>query len=187
MNDIQPQDNTNIPEELSETVPAVSGLEPTEVSEEKKETELSIEELQLRPQFELFLKLYTDPGTKENPNKLFGNATQCAIEAYQLEVPRQYNYAKSLGHRLVTSNNHVARKILEKRGLHYAGMLNIAANKVMSTDNPRWWDIVAEHQGYNKDVKATVQVTNNQLNMFNLDSKEVKDFNKDFAKFLENQ
>lgn len=151
----------------------------------EEEKELSTEELQLNPRFDLFLELYTTPGTKEEPNKLFGNATQCYYTAFDPEKTKAHSYARKRGSELVAKGNVVAQKIFEKRGLHYAGLLNIAANKVLQTDNPRWWDIVAQHQGYDKDPKQVVAVTNNQMNVYNLDSREVKDFNKEFLKFLD--
>lgn len=186
-NALQLQNNENIPEELPETVPAILGVEPVEVLTEDKTKELTVDDLQLSPKFDLFLELYTTPGTKEHPNKLFGNATQSYYAAYDPEKTKSNSYARKKGSELVAKGNLVAQEIFARRGLHYAGMLNIAANKVIATDNPRWWDIVAEHQGYNKDPKQVVAVTNNQFNMYSLDSKDVKDFNKDFSKFLEEQ
>lgn len=187
-NALHEQSDKNIPEELPEAVPAISGLEPIEVLTEDKTEEIDLATIEDDPRFEFFIEHYKNPGVKGSPNPLFGNATQCFFAAFDPDKTKySYGYARKKGHILATKSNIVAQEIFAQRGLHYAGLLNIAANKVISTDNPRWWDIVAEHQGYNKDLKQVVAVTNNQFNMYSLDSKDVKDFNKDFSKFLEEQ
>lgn len=156
----------------------------TELTNKESEVEFTLEDLRLSPKHELFVRYYIDPSNKDT----YGNATQSAIKAYNLDPVKQYNYARIQGHKLATKYNDVGRAYLESKGLTFIKMIDIAAMRVATTNNAKWWDIVATIGDYKKDEKPLVEVHNNtQINNYDIHGSEVKNANSKFKEWLESQ
>lgn len=139
-------------------------------------------EYNLSPREEAFLEYYTQRTSKET----FGNATKSAIKAYNLDPVRQYNYARSLGAKIVAKTNNLARDYMEERGFNLFNMVEIGIQKMNKTDSPVWWDRLMEMAEYKKKDGPLVEVNNNtQVNNFNVNAPEIQEFNKKFIKILE--
>jgi hypothetical protein len=94
--------------------------------------------------FNKWVEYFTDD---KNP-KTFGNATQSAIAAYPNQT---YATAAQSGHSNIRKYKYLSTMIGEKLGLTLDKMLKIGANKMMKSDNPRWWENMMLTLGYTEE------------------------------------
>lgn len=133
-------------------------------------------------QFEDWCYYFTDKKNKDT----YGNKTQSAIKAYNLDPDKQYSSAGVIGYENYKKLKGIASQFIEDKGFTLPKMLDIALAKMMKTDNKAWYDEVMILAGNKEPAGAQVLVQNNtQINNIDLNAVEAKDFNKKFQKFLE--
>ncbi len=66
-----------------------------------------------------------------------GNATKAAMAVYNCTSVRS---ASSLGHATLKRAKGLARVYLENQGMTYGRLLDVAAQKVLESKSPDWWD-----------------------------------------------
>ncbi len=139
------------------------------------------------PKFSLWVNYFLDKDNQFGLNT-FGNQTQAAIHAYNLDTVSQYQSAAVIGHENLKKLKSVASAYLTKKGLTFGTMLDIAAAKMAKSTNPQWWMIVAEMMGI---IEPQGKLNSTQTTQINISantviSKEEQDqWDKDFLKFLE--
>lgn len=154
----------------------------TDADEEKEITEVK-KKYYLTPKFQRWVELFLD---KSN-NETFGNATRAALQAYNLDEEKQYSSASDIGYKNMRKVENLGSMYAAKKGFGFGNLMDIAMNKAISTDNPGWWDRVAEMirvRDRKVDEKNST-ITNIQINQFQLNSQEVDVLNKEFMTFLD--
>ncbi len=66
-----------------------------------------------------------------------GNATQAALTIYKCP---SYGMAAKVGHFALKQSKDLARLYLEKKGVTYGRLLDVATEKMMESKAPDWWD-----------------------------------------------
>jgi hypothetical protein len=149
--------------------------------------EIDFSPYRLTPKFESWRQLYLDKNNKET----FGNATQSALKAYNLDPNTQYGAARVIGHENLTKLNNLrltVREYLEENGFTLPVLINHAIQMMVNPKviTPLWWREIMKLAGYIIE-KPTVAVQNN-LNVNNkteqVSPEELKQLNQDFADFI---
>jgi hypothetical protein len=154
----------------------ITPIKPAEPTEEQKQYIIT-------QKFEDWVAAFID---KKSPT--YGNATQSAIKAYNLDPVKQYGSAAQIGLANVKKHKGLAMQYAESRGLTYGSILDIQITKATDSkakDQKAWFDDLKEDLGYREPRGAQVIIQNTQNNAnIDLNAPEAKDFNKEFKKFL---
>jgi hypothetical protein len=135
-------------------------------------------------QFEDWVQYFLDKNNKTT----YGNKTQSAIFAYSLDPIKQYFSAGVIGYDNYKKLKSLASSYLEGKGITTGRMLDIAVAKLLDRNGSiAWWDRIAELTGIKEaqGEKTPQGDSKTQINIFNLNSPEVNDFNSKFEKFLQ--
>jgi hypothetical protein len=176
----------------------VTATEPIQVTEQDTDTSEIEQQLQqeahqisetkknyrMTPKFVLWAKLFTDKTNKVT----YGNQTQSAMQAYQLDPDTQYYAAGTIGKENYRKLQEVGSRYLESQGITFGKMLDIAVTKMATTDKKEWYDEVAMHMGMpTHQPKAQQSLTqNNQYNVINITDPDAIQFNNELLKAIEN-
>lgn len=161
----------------------------TEPNEEDKELQEIKNVFNKAPKFSKWRELYFDKDNKLQL-KTFVNATLSAIHAYGLDInsPDDRQYASELGYKNTRKCKNWAREYLSSIGTTPEVVLKTLAVKSLSTDNPRYFQMLMEIMDiYNPKPNTLVQnniQTNIDIEVSEAEKKEVKDA---FKRFLENE
>lgn len=96
------------------------------------------------PKFQQWYRLFTDKSNKDT----FGNSTQAAIQAYNLDPVTQYGTARVMGCENLAKLNNAASDILHKKGLTFNAMLEIGIKKMIKSNSFDPWLMYMEMLGY---------------------------------------
>lgn len=169
-----------------ELIPVDDELEELLLSEQSR-LEDTTKKYRLTPKYKRWTEFFLDKEDKLG-FKTFGNATQSAIHAYDLDPDEQYFSAKQIGHENYTKLNHVGSALLERIGITHASMLATAVSKMQKTDRKEWYDEVAYHLGMPiKEKNEVNKGGNTQINFISVTDPRVKDFNALFKNFIRDQ
>ena len=151
--------------------------------------EIDFSPYRLTPKFESWRQLYLDKNNKET----FGNATQSALKAYNLDPNIQYGTARVIGHENLTKLNNLrltVREYLEENGFTLPVFINHALQKMTDPKviSIQWWLALMKLAGYIDEkpsiaVQNNVQV-NNKIEQVQISPEEEKQLNQDFADFI---
>lgn len=123
---------------------------------------------------------------KEIEEETYGNKTFSAIVAYGLDPVKQYQSAAVIGYENFKKLKGFASMHLERQGFTVDKLIDIAANRAVTTENKAWWDEVAILSDIKQPPGTPMMVQNNtQINNVDINAPEAIDFNKKFKKFLE--
>jgi hypothetical protein len=86
----------------------------------------------ITPKYKRWEKAFLD---EKNP-KTFGNQTQSAIVAYNLDPVRQYGTANRIGHENVVKHKDIMAKYFQKRGMTYGKILDVYMQKMVKSPSP---------------------------------------------------
>lgn len=183
------QNTTNIPPPDStvsgsavnlqrDNVPRV-GKEPEE-TEEQKELREALEPYNRFPKLRRWVEFFTD----KNNTKTYGNRTESVIQA-GYDVKDRVS-ASQIGAQNFRKLKGLASIFAEDKQVTFEKLMETALARALTSENKAWWDDIMDLLGY-KDLKPAIVVNNNTQNntQFNLGSAEVKDWNAEFKKFLE--
>lgn len=123
--------------------------------------DIDLSDYRLTPKFVEWQRLYLDRTNKD----LFGNATQCAIVAYNLDPQTQYGTAKLIGHKNITKYNQLAltvREYLDETGFTLPVLIAHALEKMGNpkVNTTHWWKEVMLLAGYQDPKGAQVSIKN---------------------------
>jgi hypothetical protein len=149
----------------------MNDLVPIESSEELKEfEEIKQEELRLTIKQKEWLRLYLD-NSKTSDGKYhpwFGNKTQAALKAYNLNPETQYFTASKIAQQNYQKLSNATANLLEKQGISEQTLVSVAAKNMLTTKDIRWFEKVEEMMGMNKPKSPEVVVNQQvQTNYFN--------------------
>jgi len=167
-----------------DTTPITSDvLEPSEpedkqITAEEKEREKEKERLLRDPRVQATFKYFYDKTSKET----FGNKTRSYMKGYLLKET-QYHSARTLSPKLFAKIAMNAREYLEDTGWGIETLLELNKQKAATTNNARYLDMLYEMGEYKK--AATINQTNNQFNIMNVNKTDSDDFDKKFNDFVD--
>lgn len=156
--------------------------------------ELDVSQYRLTPKFEKWRQLYLDESSKET----FGNATQSALRAYNLDPATQTGSAAVIGHENLRKLNNlrtIVGQYLEEHGFTLPVFINHALQKMAASSSDRWWRNLLLLAGYidpkqtiinnsaSAGASAAAQATNNEF--IQIAPEEEKKLSRDFADFLD--
>ncbi len=154
---------------------------PSELSEEEQEIARLREALNKSPKLSKWLELFLD---QSNP-KTYGNKTESAMQAYDCKSRHD---AGNIGYQNYKKLGGIASMYLETKGVTAGKLLDVAVAKLYESKNgggKEWWETIATLTGVKEPNNAQILVQNNtQVNNYDLNAPEVKDFNKKFEEFL---
>lgn len=90
----------------------------------------------LNKKLEIFINAFIENG---------GNATEAALVAHP---NANRTSAATIGGRYLRENKDLVRTLMEKRGLTYGKMLDVAEKKMAMAKDPAWWDRFMKLGGY---------------------------------------
>ena len=95
----------------------------------------------------------------------FGNRTQSALRAYNLDPETQYDSATTIGRENYGKLRNISSQIMEKLGFNFADLMQIGAKKMMEGDYEDWEKFMTRLGYFEKDDKPnqpgpTVNVQN---------------------------
>lgn len=160
----------------------ILAVEPTEpdVSAEEKELAEVKTQYKLTPKFTAWIKCFTDPKEKAT----YGNKTQSAIKAYSLDPVKDYAVAGSMGYQNFKKLQSVASIFAEQKGYTFDKMMDAAWLKFLKSEDPAWFDRLADWFGV-RDLKPTTVIdARSQTNIINVPEGEKKTFNDQFRDFI---
>lgn len=160
--------------------------------------ELDISRYNLTPKFERWKELYLDQKNKET----FGNATECALQAYMLDRQTQYGSARVVGHENLTKLNNlrlIVRSYLEDSGFTLPVLVNHALQMMADpkVKTSHWWKEILSLAGY-IDPKAAISIKNtasagaqaaatseSDVNFTQISKEEERELSREFADFVD--
>lgn len=128
--------------------------------------------------------------SKEVEEETYGNKTLSAIKAYNLDPVKKYTVAGSMGYQNYKKLQHMASVYADENGFTVNKLWDYAFARMMTANSGKeWWDeiMIATGNKLPSNVLPNQDSVNTQINVFNLGSPEVLDFNSKFQKFLESQ
>lgn len=173
--------NTNIKGEIRRTrdILPVEPSEPDVSAEEKELAEVKTQ-YKLTPKFTAWVTYFTDPKEKGT----YGNKTESAIKAYNLDPVKQRAVAGSMGYQNFKKLQNVASMFAEQKGYTFDKMLDAAWLKFLKSEDPAWFDRLADWFGV-RDLKPTTLIdARSQTNIINVPEGEKKTFNDQFRDFI---
>lgn len=151
-----------------------------EISAEEKELAEVKTQYKLTPKFTAWIKCFTDPKEKAT----YGNKTQSAIKAYSLDPVKDYAVAGSMGYQNFKKLQSVASIFAEQKGYTFDKMMDAAWLKFLKSEDPAWFDRLADWFGV-RDLKPTTLIdARSQTNIINVPEGEKKTFNDQFRDFV---
>lgn len=118
-------------------------------------------------------------------DETYGNKTQSALKAYNLDPVKQYHSAGQIGYENYKKLESFASLYLEEKGFTLPKLLDIATARALSTDNKAWWDELMIMTGNKKAIVPQNVTTNNT--QININAAEAVNFNAKFKEFLEKE
>jgi len=97
-----------------------------------------------------------------------GNATKAALVVFQ---PANVEAAAVMGHRYREKAKMLAGAYLEKQGFGYGKFLDVAAEKMLESKNPDWWDRLMKIAGYDNFIDKKSGQPQAVVNVFQLQKK----------------
>ena len=115
--------------------------------------------------FDRWVECFLDVNSKdvEDDNKVvikrgtYGNATQSALVAYNLDPKTQYFSAGKIGSENYKKVKNLASRYAESKGIGVGRMIDIALAKMIESKAPDWWDRLMQLFGF-MDMKGGVVV-----------------------------
>lgn len=134
------------------------------------------------PKFNEWCRLFLDKSNEET----FGNKTQSALQAYNLDPKSQYHVGGQIGYENFKKLETFASSYADSKGYTVGKLLDHAYLKFLKSDSPEWWDRLMDYFGY-RSMKPQVMVQNNtqtntQINV--VPEGEQKTFNDQFRDFI---
>ncbi len=160
--------------QIGENITPVVGETQTPKTKKSKEYRDTIK-------FENWCRYFFDIQNKET----YGNKTKSAIRAYNLDPVKDYASAGSMGYQNFNKLQNVGTMYLDSKGITYPRLMDLAVSRMSESKTTAWWDRIMEQGGYKKPKEELQTVTNTQINNYNINGAEVKDFNKMFNQFIE--
>lgn len=162
--------------------------EPTkelqELSEEEKQIKDQLAYIKRFPKLKRWIDLFTD---KENKFKLntYGKRIESAIHA-GYDCQSRADFA-NIGSQNYKKLYNLAAIFAEDMGVSFDKFMEPAMARAMTSENPRWWEMMAEFLGYKepKNAPSTLIQTNVQTNVTVNESDKV-DFDAAFKEFIKN-
>lgn len=151
------------------------------LSEEEKEIEQILGKLNATPKLARWINLFLDKSSKET----YGNRTQSAIMAYNLDPQTQYYSAGVIGHENFKKLKMVASEYFEREGMTVGKQLDLLVAKAVNTNNAKYLITMMEMTGV-YTPKPTIAVQNNTQNNISVQmtQERAKEFKEDFTKFI---
>ena len=85
----------------------------------------------------------------------YGNATQSALVAYDLDPKTQYFSAGKIGSENYKKVKNLASRYAETKGIGVGRMIDVALGKTIESKSPDWWDRLMQLFGF-MDMKGGV-------------------------------
>lgn len=156
--------------------------------------------LRLTPKFDRWQQLYLEKNNKVT----FGNATQSALIAYNLDPQTQYASASQIGYenlRKLENLRSTVHQYLEQNGFTLPVLINHALEKLADprVTNDRWWKNILVLAGYIEPKQSTtINNANNAIansaassdaaaQAMQIDPQEQHQLSQDFEEFIDNK
>lgn len=133
--------NTKFSDEVPVLTPIVSEeekkieetpqLETDEQQLDRVEKQEEQKKRYLTPKYLEWERLYLTKSNKET----FGNATQSAITAYNLDPIKQYGVASQIGHENIRKHKQIHKRLFEELGITTGKLLEVIWNKAVVSNN----------------------------------------------------
>lgn len=153
-----------------------------QVSMEEKELQEELTRIQKFPKLREWTRLFLD-----KTNKLtYGNRTQSAIAAYNLDPEKQYLTAGKIGSENYKKVKGLASAYYDREGLTTEKILNLLAAKASSSNNSKFLEMLMGITDI-YEAKPSVAVQNNTQINIDATSEQQVDWNAKFLSFLKAQ
>ncbi len=154
-----------------------------------KEIQLSPEDEQLNtllnserssPKFAKWGQLFLDKSNKQT----YGNRTQSAIVAYELDPITQYSSAGTIGHENYNKLKHLGMMYIEQAGMTAGVQLDLLVSKAVNSPNAKFLQMLMEISGvYTPKPSIAIQnIQNNQV--VQITKEEEMKLDKEFSDFI---
>lgn len=171
------------PIQISKTDVTINVIDDTPTTEEEKELVKELQYFDKYPKLKHWAILFTDKNNKAT----YGNRTESAMQAYNCN---NRITAAAIGSQNFKKLHGLASIFAEDKGITFDKFMETAMARALTSENPRWWEMIATVLGYHDAKNAPQVVVNNNTQNntnYNLNAPEVVDFNQKFKKFIENQ
>lgn len=152
--------------------------------DEKALLQKELNKLERYPKLNKWLQLFLDRTNKQT----FGNRTQSAIVAYDLDPVNQYRTAMTMGWENYRKLETVASQYLEAQGMTAGKVIDLITAHAVNKGG-KALEMLGYLTGVYNPKLATINIQNNtQVNnntTVTMDDPNIKTFQQDFAEFLE--
>ncbi|MGH7204383.1 MAG: hypothetical protein ACREHC_08110, partial [Candidatus Levyibacteriota bacterium] len=134
------------------------------------------------PKLKKWVQLFTDPKNKET----YGNRTESAMQAYNC---KNRHDAGNIGYQNYKKLGGLASVFVDDKGITIEKLLTVLATRAITSENPKWFEMLTEMIGMRDPKGASVVINNLQQNNTTLtvSEEEKESFNEKFRKFVMKQ
>lgn len=153
-----------------------------EKTPEQKELDQALIPFERYPKLKRWTELFLDKNNKAT----YGNRTESAMIAYDC---KDRVSAGSIGYQNYKKLYGLASILAEDNGVTVDKLINVAAARALSHDNPRWWELYTEMTGLRDPKGAQFVVNNNTQNntQINVNEADQVNYNEQFKSFVKSQ
>ena len=153
------------------------------LSDEEEKLALELHKLDLYPKLRKWLELFLDKSNKLT----YGNRTQSALEAYNLDPITQYFSAGKIGQENYKKLSNLAALYYEQEGMHTSNVLELIASHAVA-GKPKALEMLADLTGvYASKPQILVQNNVQVNNGLQLPKEEAEELAAEFTEFIQSK
>lgn len=151
--------------------------------EDEERLQQELENMRIHPKLALWAKYFLDRTNKDT----YGNRTQSAIKAYNLDPIEQYASAGVMGSENFKKLRIVTNLYLEQNGMTTAKVIDLIVAHAVAKGGKALEMLASIMNIYDPKMILVSQQTNITVNNGDVTKEEAKKFNQDWEKFVDSQ